>query len=571
MKKQLLLIAALCSSMLHAQNFQLSTHTFDLEKIDRHKGWRVFSGTRNNDGSYMIKLGKPSCNMSVSGSTATYKGVEYTFNELSFDQNFQYKGLESKYFPTSLEAMSYEPIYGKRIFPLHANMYVKRALTPEYVGQQIVVPTIDFGGFKVSTFIVGGQAVAPGANFLGATNYYSCSEILEMRKVGDIKTKENKGERWMAVANCPIPNGALIAFATDAIKDNLDKCNYILKLYDQDLNEKARYRMMTDNKAMPFILPIQRKNGKRDFAVIAEAHDSKFTPGKTVAESTKGELFILDGITLELISRSEFKMEFTEWYPEEVLVDDNDELYITGIASSGTKDYAKSATFESNNNNMPDDKPNYQILKTDAQGKVVYVKGLDTKKSLHLAFVVGGTEKKAKPAIVMNTIDYYKPHYFTDKYLILTGQQLVGLIKTGADKANLFIAVFDKSNGQLVKYFIKPEDTYATQDIIFNKDRSTIYWAGYDWESLNDLQNEQGAMSAKKMKNMIAGNLHLAKIDLATLNCTPFEWLGKEQWAVNYLAPVIVKDDESEEIIFQGRTMSKKAKDSELVIIKVKK
>jgi hypothetical protein len=70
---------------------------------------------------------------------------------------------------------------------------------------------------------------------------------------------------------------------------------------------------------------------------------------------------------------------------------------------------------------------------------------------------------------------------------------------------------------------------------------------------------------------MIAGNLHLAKIDLNSGTSTNFEWLGKDQWAVNFSAPVVVKDDNSNEIIFQGRTLNKKAKDSELVFIKVSK
>jgi len=78
-------------------------------------------------------------------------------------------------------------------------------------------------------------------------------------------------------------------------------------------------------------------------------------------------------------------------------------------------------------------------------------------------------------------------------------------------------------------------------------------------------------MSAKKIKTMIAGNLHLASIDLNNLTTSNFEWLGKEQWALNYSAPVVVKNDVADEIVFQGRTLNKKAKDSELVLIKVSK
>lgn len=70
-----------------------------------------------------------------------------------------------------------------------------------------------------------------------------------------------------------------------------------------------------------------------------------------------------------------------------------------------------------------------------------------------------------------------KDVHFTDKYLLLGGQQFLGVNGSNVDKGSLFIGCFDLATGKLVKYFIKPETTYAGHDIVFNKDKTHAYWA----------------------------------------------------------------------------------------------
>lgn len=580
------LLFSLSINYVKGQNYSIQTQTYDLEKIDRHKDWRIYSGYKDNNGNYIVKLGKPSCNMSsgsgneIGSIKYAYYGMQYDFDELSFDQSFNYISKVSKTFPTTISTLSYEPVLGKRFFPLgHLNL-LKRPLSQDYIGRKTVVPVIEMTGFKIGIYQVAGKPVAPGANAFGATNYYSCGENIWFEKLDVQKTKENKGERWFPVSYYPLPGGGVVVYTTSGVLPETDNAVFIAKLYGEDLNEIAKVELPFDFKCVVHILPLEKNDGKRDFVIISQADDGKYSLGKKVLEANNGELLILDGKTLQIKNRSKFKMEYTRWWPENVVVNDNGQIYIYGTTSDDTKQYPGKQGYLpinagqlSNPNalNFPKDQPNFQILMTDPIGNVKYVKGINSKEVTNISKIITGTEKKANNDVILNTYDFYKECYFTDKYLILAGQQFIGQNKTGADKGNLFVALFDKNTGNLVNYFIKPEDTYATFDIIFNKEKTKLYWATYDWETLNELKNEQGAMSAKKIKSMIAGNLHLTTIDLTNGTSTNFEWLGKEQWAINFNAPLILKDNESDEIIFQGRTLNKKAKDSELIFIKVKK
>ena len=584
--KTLTIALVMSANFSWAQNFNVQTQTFDLEKLNLHKDWRIYSGFKDNNGNYVIKLGKPSCNMSsgagseIGGVKYSYYGVQYDFEELSFDPSMNYLSKLSKTFPNTVKTLEYEPVLGKRFFPLGHGHLLKRPLSQDYIGRRTVVPVIEMTGFKIGLYQITGKPVTPGANALGATNYYSCGENIWFDKVDAQKTKENKGERWFPVSYYPLPGGGVVIYTTSGVLPESDKAVFIAKLYGENLNEQVKMELPFDFKCVVHILPIEKNDGTRDFAVIAQADDGKYSLGKKVLEATHGEFLILDGKTLEIKNRSIFNLEFSRWWPENVVSNNKGNIFIYGTCSDGTKEYPGKQGYMpinagqlSNPNalNMPKDQPNFQVLMADASGNVQYVKGVNSKEVSSLSKVIGGTEKKAKNDVVLNTYDFNKEFYFTDKYLILAGQQFIGQTSTGADKGNLFIALFDLASGKLVHYFIKPEDTYSTFDIIFNKDRSKLFWAAYDLESLNELRNEQGAMSAKKIKAMIAGNLHLASIDLNNGTTSNFEWLGKDEWAINYLAPVIVKDDDANEIVFQGRTLNKKAKDSELVLIKVAK
>jgi glutamine cyclotransferase len=69
----------------------------------------------------------------------------------------------------------------------------------------------------------------------------------------------------------------------------------------------------------------------------------------------------------------------------------------------------------------------------------------------------------------------------------------------------------------------------------------------------------------------VLGEVYLSKIDLNALTAGNFVNLGGENWGVSFDSPMLIKENNSDYLVFQGRTFSKKAKDSELVFAKVKK
>ena len=589
MRVKFFTLAMIGTLNLMAQNFEVSTYSFDLESEGLHKGYKIFSGFKDKDGNYVIKIGKAACEMGQSsgfnfdGSFTTtyyYYGVSYKFNELKFDKNFNYIGKEEKYFPTTIQTLSYEPVLGKNFWPLYANMYFRKPLTPDYLGVKILAPQYGIGGAVVKSFIVGGVPQAPwGGKF--TTNYYSCSERIELQGEAKMSPKENKGEQWMIVDHYPIPNGGIIAWMTDAIKDNTDKANFILKKYNENLEEVAKVRLMVDYKSTARIMPIERKNGKRDFAVFVMAQSTKYSPGKNIVDLREGTLFILDGDNLNIKSQSPFKMDFTQWYIEELVLDDEENLYAMGTTSGSTNDNFTAFSIMNNINNSYDKHPNYQILKADKNGKVIYVKSYIPKKESTKISVIEGTNRKCKPKIIFNTYEFLKDIYFTDKYMIIAGQQYLKIGKgsyytptnaiiAAAEKENLFLAVIDKNTGELLKYFVKPEADLGTFDIVFDKNKKNLFWATYDWEKYNKVAGDVSVVP-DKFKGRVLGEVYLTKIDLSALSATPFVNLGKDQWGVSYDAPIMLKDNDADEIIFQGRTFDKKAKNSELILIKVKK
>lgn len=579
--------AALLSNItIFAQSFEIQTYTFDLEKENLHKGFSVFSGYEDDKGNFVAKLGKAACEMGkgsgpeLYSTTYYYYGVSYTFNELKFDQNFNYLGKEEKFFPTTIQTLTYEPVLGKNFWPLHANMYFKKPFTPDYLGTKVLAPQYGFSGSVVKSYIIGGVPQAPWGGRFG-TNYYSCSERIELQGEDKIKAKENKGERWMTVDHYPIPNGSIIAWTTDAIKDNTDKANFILKKYNENLEELAKVRIMVDYKSTLRIMAVDRNDGKRDFAAIVMAQTTKFSPGEKEVDLREGTLFILNGEDLSIKSQSPFRMVYTQWYIEELVLDNEGNIYIMGTTSDSEKDNFTAFSIMNNMNNSVKKHPYYQILKADANGKVQYVKAYTQKGEENKISIVGGIDKKIKPQVIFNTYDFLKDVYFTDKYIIIAGQQYMELSKgsfytktsaviPGADKENLFIAIIDKNTGDLVKYFVKPEDSYGSYDIVFDKYQKNLYWATYSWEKYNNAEGDV-VVSPDKFKGRVLGEVYLSKIDLNTLSAGNFINLGGENWGVSFDSPMLIKDNKSDYIVFQGRTLNKKAKDSELVFVKVKK
>lgn len=566
----------------NAQTFQVSTQTFDLDKIDRAKGWEIYSGKMNSDGGITVKIGKPSCNVSTSnigvpsGTVAySFSGVGYEFDELKFDNSLNYLDKTSKSFPTTVATLAYEPVYGKKFLPDLGNS-IKRKLTPDYIGRTVIAPSNPYAG--VAAYYVGGRPVGSASNWSGV----KCGEVLSMEKKGSVSVKENKGEKWMNLDFAAYPGGGVILYSTDAfIKEHPDENIYVLKRFEETDETSDRLVLSFPFKAYPSITSVVKEDGSRDYIVIAQGFNKWH--GKTTEAANYAEFVYIDGKTFTEKKREKFNLPYSQWCVEDAITDTDGTIYLYGTAGKNSTGYFSVLGPPTNKagggvgmlyggGTSPKDYPNFLLMSLTTEGKINYITAVDAKAAESVAQVVKGINDKAKNTVIFNTQAYDKDIFFTKDLLIMAGQQLLNPVQ--CDKDNLFVACFDKATGKLKNYYIKPETNFAKQDLIFNKDRSTLYWATYELGSLNTINSESGEskyMAPKKVKSMLAGNLYLSKIDLKSGVASSFEQIEKDNFAVSYKAPVIVGDDNSDEIIFQGRTMDKKAKDSELIFIRVKK
>ena len=136
------------------------------------------------------------------------------------------------------------------------------------------------------------------------------------------------------------------------------------------------------------------------------------------------------------------------------------------------------------------------------------------------------------------------------------------------DRGNMITMIFDEK-GKLSAHLIKPEDTYSWSDQFFTSDEKKMYWAVYDYSTLNKLENEMGKMFSKEVPNMVAANLHVVEVNLTNNTASDVTCIGCGQVAISEKSPVLVNSDK--EMVFLGRTLDKKAKDSELVLVKIAK
>jgi hypothetical protein len=139
-----------------AQNFDVSTSTLDLENYKLHKGWKNY-GAYTKDGNIIVKYASAYCDADIksehssrympsgdmkytSDISATFRGVAYIFKELIFDKNLNFIKIEEKKFPTTTDALKYQPnLFGSTFRPY--GLYFGHALTADYIGTFVVIPS----------------------------------------------------------------------------------------------------------------------------------------------------------------------------------------------------------------------------------------------------------------------------------------------------------------------------------------------------------------------------------------------------------------------------------------------
>ena len=596
---QFISILILLISMGSQAQTNFTTTTFDLSTIGK-QGWNFFPGYQDSNGDLVVKMGVASCEMSTdksfTGTTYNYQGLSWQFDEIRFGNDLTFKNEKEVTFGNSIDAMKYAPVYGEYFNPvpqdIAGGVILSRPLTSDFMGTTIITPAVSFKGYQIAKSFVYGKVQAPaGKSFGGAdlTNYYSCGENPVFSVLEKIDAKENKGEKWVPVYNDYIPNGGVILFGYS--KDGLDETKrfFMLKQFNDAMEEVKRAELTFDYINALVVKELPRGNGINDYIIISQSNDNTKWGGKkvNVKPANFAEVIYFDGENFEVTSRSETTLDFTQWNIASAIRDKEGSVYLFGAAGPDNKTYVNSINMVvSSDMKMPGFNvynnsktlPNAQIAKI-VDGKVAYLKGISASDvdSKSQTLTIGKAKAKSDP--IFTTQYGVSPKLFIKNgQLIVTYQQFYKAANAGSDltgttlgepdKGNMVCMVFDKS-GTLLSHIVKPEESHSVSNEFFTADGNQMYWTTYDIAALNKLENEGGRALENKVPGTYAGHLHLVKVNLTTGKANEAEWLGQEEWAIDALHPVIA--DGKDYFVLSGRTLAKKAKDSELVLVKINK
>ncbi|MFN4235398.1 MAG: hypothetical protein ACK4IK_11390 [Bacteroidia bacterium] len=584
------------SFSISAQNYEVETTKFNLSDYKIEKGWKSYGSFVNNNGDYVIKFGSAYCDVDLSTSytydtktiKANFKGVAYKFKEVVFGQNLQFKELISKDFPTTVDALQYQKdLFGKTFEPINANVFEKIAknnpyaiigksitegvaympkLTSDYIGQFIVFPVTKAAIGKPNNKISTAFIMSTVKGNLEVKGYYekaSCSEVPIYLPMEQIDTKENKNELWILANNVVYPGGGIIGYFTKDVVPDDGKLHVIYRQFDENLNELNRLDLPFDYTPV-FQNFTYKNNDQYDMILIAQS-SNKGAPHPAFSKMHKeknpnqAELIYIDGKTLKVKHRIPFELPYSKWYKITMLTNNDNEVYFMGKCATDNKTAMNHIDWGDKGLD------NFQILKFK-NGKIDWIKGVDAKGDAAKIKLVTGEKIKGKSEkkIIIRTINPENANevVFLDDKFYIQGQVFNG---------QSYVAEFNSNTGDLLNYYVKPESIKAKQNLVFSKDKKSIYWLTYNFKNYNKYDSKTGVLTSDKIPGMIAGELFVSKLGVGTGNFTPFTQLGKEEWLISYHEPVILDEYTADSFILYGRTIAKKAKNSELVLVKVKK
>lgn len=596
-KSILLLLLMTATGLAQSQTYQTSTHRFDLQKLDRHKGWRNYGGFVNAEGNFVLQLARPYCDANVNttydwtnatrNTVASFRGVGYTFEELIFDRDFNYLRTVKIEKPTSIEAAQYYPaLFGNRFAPGDGITLGTTNMATAFsgVGKSMSKGTPVFSGKLTSDFL-GKVIVTPGVSLKGSTvltlgivtktigelnraGQASCKELPAYYVLTSERAREEKGQYWADWGNAEFPGGGVIAYFTSGVLPKDGKQNMILKKFDEEGKETAKLHLPLDFKAKMRLFKILRADGKYDFVAMAIAADEKAPYSyEDIPEKPAGssEIIHLNGDDLSIRYRLPFMLKFSNWNPSDLYQDNSGNLYLMGKCGDDQKSYTRGP---GNMIAYTDDKnmPNYQMVKF-GQGRLHWVLGIDAKDDADKIVSIAGSPKGQ----VSGRVDLDQPRdaedlSFAGKYMLISGQQV-----TGNEFRQQYLAIINNQTGQLEHYLVKPDKAPGWNRAIYSADSSTVYWANIDYNKFNKYETKTGIISSSKIKGVIAGELYLCHFPLNNPGKPGFTALGMKEYVIEYRDPLVVGTASATEIVFQGRTLAKKAKDQELIVVKIKK
>lgn len=559
MKKIVCALALVAHALFATAQVEVSSKSLDLEPLKKHKNWRVGdAGIDPHTGNVFVNMLQVYCDASVSYDEITFRGLGWNIDKLVFDKSFNYVETKSNRYASTEEALlKNENVYGKKYGAILGSSIAgsavngiampKGAIDNSFMFTTIVTGTSGMSGFKLASSYIGLKVAGQDTKTKGII----CSENPAVFKRTSEDAKEEKGQRWIPMYNNPVPNGGNVLFNTvGVIKE--EKGHYIFRKYDKDAKIIKEVTFTFDKQYIMNGKEIEKAPGKFDYVFIATPINYKKSK-MPVAAANSYEYFYVDGDTYEIKEKLTITAPNSQWLVNHVIHQDG-ATYLVG--SCGPKNNVYADIFS-----IPkvEDYEHVQLAKIE-NGKLVYVSST-LSKNLKSAFKeVSGLKSNSS----INFCMPYATLNVSNGKLIYSGQQEYGMVK-GA----LQTIVFD-GNGKVESILSRQEKNMARTHVSFSKDGKKLYWLLEELSEYNKLVDVGNgfALDPKKAREAVS-SLAVLTYDLQTNAIVKYQDLNNDDWAVNYKNPILMDNDNM--LLLLGNKISKKAKDSELVFISLKK
>lgn len=537
---------------LNAQ-VQVTSKNFDLESQNKHKNWQFGeAGIDPQTGSVFIKMKQPECNKTEGFWSTTYRGLRWHIDKLVFDKDFNYVETKSATYENSGEAiLNNENIYGKKYkaiaegsnSPAIAKV-IASASTPmpkgpidnSFMFTTIVTGNATMTGFKLASSFISTQQSLTNSKYGGDI----CSEYAVVVKKTSEDAKEEKGQRWIPMFSNPVPNGGNILFNTSGVNKE-EKQHYIFRKYDENTTILKEQTFTFDYQCLMFAKEIEKAPGVFDYVFVTIPIKYKKSKLPTVPANSY-EYFYIDGSTYEIKERLTIVAPNSQWLISQVYAKDG-AVYLCGESGKTATTYADFAVPN------PKNYPNFQLAKIE-NGKLVYVKNVTPENITASLVNVNGEKTKSD----LN----FKVH--APQMDAVNGKFIFG-----GRYENVKNAVFNE-NGDLEAFIVK-NAKFSENYFTFSKDKKTMYCLVQNVLDYNKWDSKTGVITPKKAREVIT-SLSIVSYNLEN-KTVKYEDFKNENWGVKFSNQILMDDDN--QLLLLGTNITKKAKDSELVFITIKK
>jgi hypothetical protein len=553
MKKVILTTVLLISALaLHAQ-IEVTTKNLDLEPLNKHKNWLIGeAGVDQSSGNVYIKMKQTECDKSETFWTTTYRGLKWNVDKLVFDKDFNYKETESKKYKSSEEALlNNENIFGKKykaiaqgsnspavatVLASASTPMPKGLIDNSFMFTTIVTSIAKVGGFKLaSSFISVEPSVRSEKN--GPTY---CNEYPVVVKQTSEDAKEEKGQMWIPMFTNPVPNGGNILFNTVGVNKE-EKQHYIFRKYDEKTNIMKEQTFTFDYQCLMYTKEIEKAPGVFDYVFVTLPINYKKSKLPTKPANTY-EYFYVDGNTYEIKERVTITAPNSQWRISQVYAKDG-AVYLCGESGKTTTIYSDLGIAD------PKDYPNFQLVKIEG-GQVKYAKSITPENIKAALLNVNGEKTKSD-------LDF---KVYAAQMDVVNGKFIYG----GRDE-NVKNAVFN-DKGDLEAFIIKDAE-FSENYFTFSKDKKTMYCLVQNVLEYNKWDKTTGVITPKDARQVITA-LSIISYDVENKS-VKYQDFKNDNWGVKFSNHILIDNDDK--LLLLGTNITKKAKESELVFINVKK